>query len=232
MIVDLGRITMRDDTCDQLVFDEVWHEDVYRLNDARHAEQIGGRPALDLGANVGAFTLRALGLGATRVHAVEPFPANADQLRQNCAAVDVGSQVIVHQAAVVGNATFERTSELFITTSDDRYENISYQAHETGAGISVRTTAIDSMLRAEPEWGVLKCDIEGGEFDVFSDVDSELLARVHFITMEFHGPGMGQHCSWIEAGSLGTLVEKLTETHHVQTLGRASVGGQIYARAY
>jgi hypothetical protein len=210
MTVDLRHITMRPDTCDLLVFDEVWVEDVYRLNDPMHAEQIVGRPALDLGANVGAFTLRALAVGASRVHAVEPDPANAEQLRQNCAAAGVGAHVTVHQCAVVGDST----------------------SPETHGGIEVRTTMIDSLLRCEPEWGVVKCDIEGGEFDVFRGVDSALLAQVHYITMEFHAPGMGQHLAWIESGSLGTLVEKLTETHHVQTLGAASRGGQIYARRY
>lgn len=229
-MIERRRLTMREGTCDQLVFDEVWVEDVYQLfaNRALFADL----PALDLGANVGAFTLRALDLGASRVVAVEPHPENIGQLNRNVAAVDQSGVVTLHAAAVVG---VNGPKQLDLIGGDERYENITWQARDSddvSSTLTVPTVQLNKLLAAEPLWGVLKCDIEGAEYATFEGADPELMSRVRFITMEFHGPGMGQHCAWIEGGSLGRLVELLSETHHVRTLGAASRGGQLYAWSY
>lgn len=225
-----GDIELRDGSCDELVFDEVYVEDVYRLQDFdQRLGVIRGLPALDLGANVGAFSLRALELGASRVHALEPHPENAARLRHNAAVTGFGDRVNVHERAVIGG---EDPAALVLINGDDRFPTISYQAHEGQDGLVVRTVSIDAVLGLEPEWGLLKCDVEGAEFAIFEGASLALLDHVRGVTLEFHGPGMGQHCEWIPQGSLGRLVEKLSEWGHVQVLGAASRGGQIYASRY
>lgn len=214
-----SHVAIRPDTTDAIVFNEVWEEDVYRMRE--HGHQVAGRPALDLGANVGAFTLRALDLGATRVHAVEPIPENLAQLRRNTEPFT--AQVIIHPEAVTGR---HGPSSLAIVGG----QYVPWTASVEGR--AVRTVKLEDLLGREDEWGVLKCDIEGGEFAAFSRVCADLMSRVHVIVMEFHGRGMGEHCAWIADGSLGRLVETLSETHHVQTMGRASVGGQLWAWRY
>lgn len=219
-------VTPRPGTADDVVFAEVWDEDVYRMSEYGH--QLTGRPVLDLGANVGAFTLKALDLGASHVHAVEPHPSNFAQLRINTAAH--AERVSYWPVAVVGRGGPET---LRLADGDPEYPTISYQTTaDAGTGVEVGTIDLEALLVQEDVWGCVKCDIEGGEYDAFRAVAPELMSRVHVVVLEFHGPGMGQHCSWIEGGSLGALVETLTETHHVQTMGRASVGGQIWAWRY
>ncbi len=226
-------ITPRPGSCDAIVFAEVWGEDVYRM---RQMDQtwglVRGLPALDIGANVGAWSLLALHLGASRVHAVEPWPDNAEQLRANLAATSNREHVIVYDAACVGTRDLDRLS---IIDGDARFPNISFQTTtkaDDRERLEVRTVHIDDLLASEPAWGVLKIDVEGAEFDIFHGVDLDLLDRVACIVAEFHGPGMGQHCAWIEPGSLGMLTEKLSEWGHVETMGAASRGGQLYARRY
>ena len=224
-------IRPREGSCDALVFDEVWVEDVYRLRKLQLKwGLVRGRPALDLGANVGAFTLMALALGATKVHAVEPQRENVEQLRTNLRVAGVADRVVIHEAAVVGDGTSPR--QLRMIAGDARFPSISFQAAPEGEGEVVPTITVDELLLQEPEWGVLKLDIEGGEYDVIRGASLDALQRVAAIVAEFHGPGMGQHCSWIEAGRLGALTEKLTEWGHVETMGAATRGGQLYARRY
>lgn len=216
----------RPDSCDLLVFGEVWGEDVYRM--ACIPPPRLGQAALDLGANVGAWSLLAMHRGCPIVHAVEPQAANMQRLIRNVEAADLGHRLVAHEAAVVGSGV----ESLTLTAGDPAYPTITFHEAHGEDGVRVTATHIDSVLARAASWWCMKVDIEGGEFDVIGGVDLELLRRVDYITMEFHGPGMGQHVGWVEPGSLGALMEKLTEWGHVQTMGAASRGGQLYGWRY
>lgn len=225
-------IDYRPNTSDELTFREVFDEDVYRLDDFDvRLAAISGKPCLDLGANVGAFTIRALLMGADHVHAVEPDPANVKQLRRNLQQLGLINSVSIHRGAAVGDWNASLTLRLIHGDSD--YPSISYQAHaDTADGIEVAAIPFSYLLRQESGWGVVKCDVEGAEYDIFDRLDLDLFNTVEAVTMEFHGRGMGAHLDWIPHGSLGTLVENLSEWGHVETLGAASRGGQLYGYRY
>lgn len=224
-------IEFREGSCDELVYNEVWVEDVYRMAAFPAAKPEQG--AIDLGANVGAWTLRALEAGCEHVVAVEPLPDNVTQLRKNLAGFD--EQVLIVEAAVVGGIA----TEMAMTPGDLKYRTISYQAgpmrvlgQATDDEIVVPAININGVLAMRQSWWMLKCDIEGAEHDVFRGASLDYLNRVDYLTMEFHGPGMGQHTAWIGSDWLGALMVKLTEWGSIQTLGAASRGGMIYGWRY
>ena len=155
---------------DRQVIEENWRGDTYRL---------GGGPldlVIDLGANIGAFALRALDMGASHVLCYEPDPANSLLFSHHChEEVDDGRIEIYPRAVwdesgakvglnpmMGGSVTFS-TAEGWIPTINlneilQKYERVSY----------------------------LKIDIEGAEERVLVATSVELLSKVERLGMEYH----------------------------------------------
>lgn len=73
------------------------------------------------------------------------------------------------------------------------------------------------------------CDIEGAEYEVILNTPHAELAKVDRIAMEWHSSAM------MEGGAmppLGAMLEWLAETHSLDCVGRASVGGMLFANSY
>jgi hypothetical protein len=79
----------------------------------------------------------------------------------------------------------------------------------------------------------LKCDIEGGEYLIFDDVD---LSNVCAFAMEFHAwttpdcpvEGLGVKDEPMPAGVFDRLLAKLRCTHDVEIVGDPAAGGYLY----
>jgi FkbM family methyltransferase len=123
-----------------------------------------GSTAIDVGANVGVFTVAlALAVGrAGRVLAFEPFPENVRRLEENVRLngldnVDVG-------AKAVGDTRGEL--ELWLG-ADPAFHSTSEVAEGRGSGASLRVvaTTLDDAWEAagRPPVSFVKIDIEGGE---------------------------------------------------------------------
>lgn len=196
---------------DRVVIAEVWTENVYRMVPERIAP---GDVVLDLGANVGAFTVLAARLGAV-VTAVEPDPRNVDTLRENLDANGATEAVrVIEGAAGDGRHAFGR----FVP--DEFTDPGGGGTVQPGAG-DVAMYSLSGLLDPSQDTAVVKCDIEGGEWAVFGTADPETLSRIRYLTMEWHAP--------VPGGALGDLVQRLSETHHVDVIGRPSAGGMLYA---
>lgn len=191
---------------DRVVIGEVWTENVYRVgaDTIRPGEQV-----LDLGANVGAFTVLAARLGGT-VTAVEPDPRNVDALLDNLDANSATARVITGAvgAGRVGFGRFEGHDE-----PDGRGVVIP------GSG-DVAMHSIAALLQPGVD-AVVKMDVEGGEWAALRHIGDETLGVIRYLTMEWHAP--------VPDGELGRLVQRLSETHHVDIIGRPSAGGMLYA---
>lgn len=211
-----GRI--RPDTFDLTAIKEIYVEDVYR---AGHKMQ--GAHVLDLGANVGVFSVWAAQKGATVV-ALECCAESYALLQANVAAS--GLDRITTRNAAVGpsDGTCEAT---FLGDTD---------AHKSYATPGQGGTIMQSLDRLAEEAGpkgfdVVKVDVEGMEWEMFASASRQAMERFGYITIEFHGtdaPGSAPQ----PEGAFGDLVAKLSETHCVQTLGAGDKGGFIYADRY
>jgi FkbM family methyltransferase len=140
---------------------------------------------IDLGANVGlSFRwLRSRYPGA-RFVCVEPDPGNLEILRANVRSVD--PDAAIHEACIGGRA---RQVSLVTGAGEWGYRmsDISDGADVPSAGGDIDVTTMDTLLAASgvERIGVLKCDIEGAEAEVFADCRS-WIDRVDAMSVECH----------------------------------------------
>lgn len=198
------RMLARDGSTDQGVIDEVWRDDVYGIN----GQRFDGQTVVDLGANIGAFSLRAASLGA-RVIAVEPEVGNRAVLVR--AAKMAGLDHLIDVRPVAVGAERGRCN---VTGSGG-----AAMTHATLSG-SVEMLPLDELLPNEV--ALLKTDTEGAEFDALGA--SKRLDVCDRIVGEWHERDAGPR--------LGEMVRHLLQTHAVSVSGTPDVIGSFDAQRY
>ncbi len=211
----------RPDTTDAEVCEEVWGRNDYRVP----PEGFSGT-VVDIGANVGAFSVLAAKAGAKVVYAVEPEAANARRLDGHVRANDVQPVVSIINMAMTGTMT---TVRMLGTGGGAR-------TLPAGNEAGIATITLEWMLGTYGPVEFLKCDIEGGEYEAFAACPAEVLAAVRTIALEFHGPGM-PHLSHLDDDGKhlerwGALVAKLADAGRVETFGHPMRGGLIWWKRY
>jgi FkbM family methyltransferase len=167
-------------------FKDIFLSEIYTRGLAR---PVRGGDVIDIGANVGNFTVfAACVLDSDRVIAFEPDPRNFQQLERNVA-LNPGRQIFAIRKAVSatsGEAVFYNDVEAAFTTGgtllSDRGQRRGY-AHFT-----VQSTTLADVFA---EYGVSRCallklDCEGAEFDILETAEPSLLERIDQIAMEVH----------------------------------------------
>lgn len=197
---------------DPIVVREIFEENVYEVKDTHFNR---GGVVVDIGANIGTFSIFA-GQYANKVYAVEPEPNNLAALKNNITLNKMDDKII---AVPYGISDFKGTAVI----------------HDSGGGSSIKD---DGSFGAEIEImtlnnlfslyniesvDVLKIDVEGSEIEIILGASKENLNKCKYITMEFD----------IRSGiRLGEMTQKLSETHHVKTMGSWERGGMIWAWLY
>ncbi len=142
-----------------------------------------GWTVIDIGGGFGDFVVHAAKLGGT-VHGYEPHPESRALLERNVVANAVAEQVTVHTEAVS-----DRVGTLRLVA--DGSEPLDSEFREHGAGIEVRSIPLTEALdRTESgRCDLLKMDCEGAEYPILMSADTDTLARVDRIVMEWHDDG-------------------------------------------
>lgn len=218
---------------DFAVVEEVWAANTYEWT----PNHVRDHAVLDVGANIGAFSLWAAACGAARVVAVEPDPENLAQFRRNLAVNPrLASKITIIEGAA-GPDTMYRIRH-----------------HESGAGSWVDTaeqTSAGNQIGCVNGWSLaalldmvegetiqMKCDIEGSEYALFGAAEPDTLRRILHLAMEFHRPGtpggLGERPEppSDDPNPFGTLVTKLAEHHEIRTHGMPSRGGLLWATRF
>lgn len=146
---------------------------------------------LDLGANQGIFSVYAAKNFDANVIAVEPVKENFDIAMKNIRENKIESKVIMLKKAV-WNKDGE-TIKIFLDSTNlgthSAYKSWFSERKQEGAFETVETISFSTLLRKyKPNY--IKCDIEGSEWEIFSDENrevKELLRKyVKYISMEVH----------------------------------------------
>lgn len=137
-----------------------------------------GDTVLDIGAHIGAYTLRAAAAGA-RVIAFEPEPDNVCVLRQNVAHLPA---VRVEPFAIAAT-TGERTLGASFGRSTGGWSLLKTRSIRT-----VRCVSLEDVWR---QWSLdrvalLKMDIEGSEYEVLLSAPAFILSSIDRVVVEVH----------------------------------------------
>lgn len=149
----------------------------FEAKEREHAARVAasGGWAIDVGANVGVFTVsigQALRTGA-RLIAVEPLQDNIDRLRQNLLQSKIGDVSIVK--AAVGASPGKA---VLMQAPDAAYSSLSGNASVGSRGVEVEVTTLDDIWESHGSPGVtfVKIDIEGAEVEALKGARRMLAA--------------------------------------------------------
>lgn len=140
---------------------------------------------VDIGANVGAYSILAAATGAA-VISFEPVPSTFEHLLDNihlnrfAARIDARNQAVGREAGVL-RMTADR---------DTTNQVIAEDADYAGTSVSVPQVALDDALQGLPTPRMIKIDVEGFEADVLAGSRATLAkSELQAVVMELNGSG-------------------------------------------
>jgi FkbM family methyltransferase len=166
-----GLIWVRQETYDQAIFQSVYVENEYQINNFED------KIVVDVGAHIGAFSLLASHKGAKKVYAYEPNEDSFRILKRNV------------------NGTCVNAYNMGVHDEDDYGLKMVYSSDEQNTGgcqtvvcakSKVRSITLDTIINKVGEIDLLKLDCEGAEY--LAILNSKRLKRVKAIFGEYHGP--------------------------------------------
>jgi FkbM family methyltransferase len=144
-----------------------------------------GMTVVDLGANIGYYTLLAASIvgPSGKIYAIEPFPDNFGLLRRNIEVNGYESVVETVQGAISNRVG---TARLYLGRAANLHSLVRDEStsEEAQPFVEVPTTTLDAFLVGKRPIDFLRMDIEGGECEVFDGM-TETLKRVSRPTIFF-----------------------------------------------
>ena len=140
---------------------------------------------VDLGANVGQFSSQVSGMFGCHCYAVEAFPVNYDQIKEN---------QLIHK---FNYAITERNQPVEFHISKNPEGHSLYNLPNTNEGtITVQGITLEQFLIENKIQTIdlLKVDLEGAELKLFDSLNPSVLKNVKQITIEFHDFIKGFDC--------------------------------------
>lgn len=185
---------LRPGTPDFRIFREVFLLDSYRLE----ADKTGG-VVVDLGGHIGFFAAAAAPR-ADRVISLEPSTANRVLAIANLESAPGGDRVLLLNRALAGKSGL--TQQLHISPSRPECHSLLPKMVPISPDRTteeVETISLDDLFHDQEvdHCRLLKCDIEGAEFEVLGATSDDTMSRVDRVVVECHfSPGEKNHQKW------------------------------------
>ena len=154
-------------------FKEIFDQNDYGME----IGEVRGRTVIDIGSNIGMFSLWCVEKGAARIISVEAQP-------------------VIYQLGLMNNVrAYPMVIPLNYALSDVDGEQVhilnAHVASKVGGdqGEMVETITLESLLQSQNVLGddlVMKIDCEGSEFNILLNAEQELLRRFAVISLETH----------------------------------------------
>jgi FkbM family methyltransferase len=139
---------------------------------------------IDVGANVGVYSVLASGAAGARTAAFEPVPQTFDQLLDNIH-INRISELVSCNNKCIGAAK----GEVYFTSGEDTTNHVVEQGNEK-SGIRVSVTTLDEEIRSLPLCAWMKIDVEGYEKNVLDGAGNLLKSeQLKGIIIELNGSG-------------------------------------------
>jgi FkbM family methyltransferase len=146
-----------------------------------------GSEVLDVGGNIGVFSLYAAHKKAAHISVYEPNSEAFRVLERNIVENKLSAVISAYQLAVtsVGGRTvkFPKKASMYNQAISDDAQN----AIETIETETVGTESIAAILSSAQQIDLWKMDCEGGEYDILFGSTPEIFEVVREIRMEYHG---------------------------------------------
>lgn len=149
----------------------------------------GSKTILDLGANIGCFSLlAAANCPDTQIVAVEPFPSTFSKLSANIQQNSCGERVTCLSVGVAAKSG----QRLMLDDGPSQSRGILSDGASTPNGIEINVFSVEELLsQACDRFQVniidfVKIDIEGGEHEALLSASTQTLSKVRRIGMEYH----------------------------------------------
>lgn len=190
------------------------------------------RVIVDLGANIGMFTLYAARRAPTaRIVAVEPFPDTRDRLEELVETNHLRDRVTILNCAIAGTEG-RRTMDSGggipsqyrrLYSPETRTLNSQHRgpvgATQDDSGVPVRTETLGQLLDSAGVTVVdlVKMNIHGSEYDVLMSTDPSVLERCRQIAVQYHElpaeMGLGKEQIFERLRQLGFTLMVDDDTH-------------------
>jgi len=158
-------------------------------------EPAGNHNILDIGANVGVTALVLAQIPGARVTSYEPDPENCALLRGNIERNGL-TNIAVREAAVGAS-----NGKLLFQLHE---ESTGGALAQNGCGAKTLTVdavtldrAVEESAPGGGEISLLKCDCEGGEYDLLEQLTPSLARRIRNLTMEVHDLDGTRNVQWV-----------------------------------
>jgi FkbM family methyltransferase len=139
---------------------------------------------VDIGANIGSYTVLACAARGARGYCFEPTPAAYRGLLENIAINDLSSRVTALNIGIS-----DHVGELRFTTGEATANHVLANEENADRAISVPVRPLDAILQAESP-SLLKIDVEGFEAPVIEGARKTLAKpSLHSVIMELNGSG-------------------------------------------
>ena len=147
---------------------------------------------VDVGANIGVFSLYAARAGSKRVDAYEPNQASFSVLARNVVENQFENRILTHRFAVTGKdgqmVKFPKASNPTnaILTSD-RGEPFEL----------VPTTTLEAIVKSTGRIDLLKMDCEGVEYEILYNTSASSFEQIGSIFLEYHNDKVEELTSFL-----------------------------------
>ena len=138
---------------------------------------------IDIGANVGSYTILACAAVGSRGYCVEPVPSTFDKLIANMRINDIESRVIASNIAL-GNCN----DQIYVSSDENCANHVVAEGERSINSIAVKVSTLDGELSQVPF--MIKIDVEGYEYPALQGAEETLKNHgLCSVIMELNGSG-------------------------------------------
>jgi len=171
-----GELTLSGHELDMAVVFQVFCDEVYPVD--------RDTVVIDIGANIGLFSLYAAFHGARKVYAFEPNREAYCCMLKNIEKNNLQGRIVPSRLAVTS-----RSNEVVTIPKGASPQNrIAHESVRDDEHESVTTISLNDIVRNEgiSRIDLLKMDCEGCEYDILGGTDASTFAKIGRIIIEYH----------------------------------------------
>lgn len=161
------------------MYSEVIEINAYKLQ----PHQIENRTVIDIGANIGCFSLLAASMNAKKIVSVEPVSKTFEMLRDNIKRSKYTNIKPIKFAVTDRNEDYVK-----IPLQNDNGHNSMYTGQPVHGFEIVETITLNKILSTlgDEKNIYLKMDCEAAEYDILLTASPEDMSRIDIVTLEIH----------------------------------------------